>query len=346
MTMKNVVLAICLLVALVALPLNGQVTTTSTTLSNAITSRTSCFVVGSATGIVLPGFNSPNLPTGNRSILYIGQEAMNPVSLTGTYVCVARGQRGTLASAHASGDTVWVGPPSYFDENDTPPTGTCTATAETNLPRINIPTGIVMDCVGSKWVKTSDPTPYNFTDGYIFIPGSACSSAVATTAYASGYPVNTTAAAGNPVYQVTTNNTAGTVEVTCPINLPARLTSGKGVTLTAAALHYGVQTTALSSIATATVKSVTYPTSTAAGAAAAGTVATAGGTLTVTPTSLQTATTTSGLCYSEKITFGTPISVNTANQQVTVDQVFTTAGTTATTLQVCGVGVWFTTQPL
>lgn len=344
MTIKNIGVFLALVVVMAGLPAFGQASMTSTTFSNAVAASDSCFYVASATGIVTTGFNSPNVPWNNSSIIYADKEAIIPSSVNGTYVCGRRGQLGTKPAAHASGATVWVGAPQYFDQDQNLPSGSCTATAELVLPRVNIPTGYVMNCVNSKWVKQTEPVPFNATDGYIFIPGSACSSAVGTTAYASGYPKNTVPATGNPVYQVTTDTTAGTVEVTCPINLPSRLTSGKGVTLTAAALHYGVQTTALSSIAAATVKSVTYPTSTSGGASAAGTVASAGGSLTVTPGTLQTGTTTSGQCYSEKISFGTPIAVNTANQQVTLDQVFTTAGTTATTLQVCGVGVWYSIQ--
>jgi len=64
-----------------------------------------------------------------------------------------------------------------------------------------------------------------------------------------------------------------------------------------------------------------------------------GGTYTVTPSTLQTATTSSGNCYNQQVAFGTPFTY-TNNSKGSFDQVFTTAGSTATTLQVCGLKVY------
>jgi hypothetical protein len=66
-----------------------------------------------------------------------------------------------------------------------------------------------------------------------------------------------------------------------------------------------------------------------------------GGTYTVTPTTLQTSATSSGQCYNENLAFGTPFTY-TDKTKLTLDQVFTTAGSTATTLQVCGLIVYGT----
>ena len=196
------------------------------------------------------------------------------------------------------------------------------------------------------WVVATIPVGYQSTDGWFFVPASNCGSTLTPTAYTSGYPVFHPVATGESVLEIGTTSTGGAVELTCAVSVPSRLTAGKGVALTAVSLLYGEQTTALSSIATATFKSITFPTSTAGGAAAAGTVAQAGGTLTVTPTSLQTATTTSGLCYNEKMTFATPIGVTTDNTEYALDQVFTTAGSTASITQVCGVIVYYSNDPI
>lgn len=186
---------------------------------------------------------------------------------------------------------------------------------------------------GGSAITTDSPS-----DGYAFIPPSKCWMTAATTAFASG-PALKMVAANNLVLSGTTNTTAGTIELTCSVNFDTRLTSGKGRTIADASILYGVQTTALSSIAAATADTVTWP---AASTSSGATLASAGGTITATPGTLQLATTTAGQCYNEKLAFGTPIALNTDLQGLTLDQVFTTAGSTATTLQVCGVLVHYT----
>lgn len=340
----------------------GANTLSTTTLSSAVTGVSvgstgaarypTTIYLTSVTGITAPGqptsTSEIGTPTGSSfTIIYVDKEAMQVLAVNTTLntVSVNRGYLGTATSAHISGAAVSFGPPEYFGDygfwNSTGPAGACTASLQLVLPWIQTSTGDSYTCVPTSsgaatgiWEKVS-------TDGYFFVDPARCSSAVATTAYAAGNPINTSAATGESVYSVTTNTTAGTIEITCPLQTPERLTVGKGVTLTAASLLYGVQTTALSSIATATVKSVTFPASTAAGVAAKGTVAAAGGTLTATPTSLQLTTTTTGLCFNEKLSFGTPIQATNDLTSFALDQVFTTAGSAATTLQVCGAIVYY-----
>jgi len=192
---------------------------------------------------------------------------------------------------------------------------------------------------GNSPTQISNPSP---TDGFIWVEPSNCWMKAATTAFTTG-PVLSILATGSMVLTGTTNTTAGTIEVTCDLTAQSRTTVGKGLTISSVDLYYGVQTTALASIAAAQVSSVTFP---AAGAAAAGTVAALGGTLTVTPGTLQLATTTSGQCYHENVSFGTAYAYNSGVVKVSLDQVFTTAGTTATTLQICGVAVNYTNTPL
>jgi len=346
----------------IAPPAHAQATLSSTTLAQAVTGRgvgstgaaqyPQTIFLGSVTGITLPGqptsTSEIGTPTGaSFTLLYVDKEQMQVIGVNTTLntVLVNRGYNGTAATAHISGATVYFGPPEYFSNdgyfNPFGPIGACNPTVQLVLPRLVPETGLLYNCVPTTSGGTTYVWAAQTTDGYVFVDPARCSSAVATTAYAAGNPINTSAATGESVYSVTTNTTAGTIEITCPLNLPERLTAGRGVTLTGASLLYGVQTTALSSVAAATVKSITFPASTAGGAAAAGTVAAAGGTLTVTPTSLQTATTTSGLCYNEKLSFGTPIQAIGDLKSYALDQVFTTAGTSATTLQVCGVLVYY-----
>lgn len=176
-----------------------------------------------------------------------------------------------------------------------------------------------------------------YADGWIYLPATRCSFTPTTTALTAG-PLMVAAATGNPAFSATTNTTAGTLEVTCALNVGSRLTSGSGVTVTGVSLLYGIQTTAMSSIANPTIHTVTYP---SAGGSAAGTVAAAGGSLTITPGTLQLATTTGGQYYNENISFGTPVALTTDATSLTLDQVFTTAGSTATTLQLGGILVYY-----
>ena len=170
----------------------------------------------------------------------------------------------------------------------------------------------------------------------------ACGALAATTAFSPAVAIVPNGTTTGTVLIITTNSTAGTVEIGCNITPPGLQVSGttKGVKINAVSLYYGVQTTALASIAAATLNTYTYPASTAAGAAAAGTRAavTLG---TVTPTSLQLTTTTAGQCFNERLPVATPFLMVTPNQQLTLDQVFTTAGSAATTIQVCDVVVYY-----
>jgi hypothetical protein len=179
--------------------------------------------------------------------------------------------------------------------------------------------------------------PVTYGDAAFFVQPSNCFMFPTTTSFSTG-PTLVRAAANNIVLSGTTNTTAGTVAVTCDVTFAGRTTSGLGFQANAVSFLYGVQTTALSSIAAATVSTVTYP---SAGSSASGTVGSAGGSYTVTPTTLQLATTTSGQCYNEKVAFGTPFTY-TDKTKVSFDQVFTTAGSTATTLQICGLIVYGT----
>lgn len=168
------------------------------------------------------------------------------------------------------------------------------------------------------------------------ISADACAMTAATTAFTAG-PAWIRAAAGNPVWQATTNSTSGTITVTCDLTEVATRI-GSAARIRSVSVFYGLQTTALASIGAATVNSVLMATP---GAAAAGTVTTtAGGSLTVTPASLQLTTTTAGQCFNERIVLGTPFAPQDSTR-FTLEQVFTTngAGSTVTVFQICSVQV-------
>jgi hypothetical protein len=301
----------------------GQVAMTSTTAAAQVGQIDQSIYVASATGITAAG----NLNQ-ETTVLMVDREVMYVTTVNGTQIGVLRGREGTKQTAHANGATVWFGPPNYFLQQD--PVGYCVASSYPATPMISESSGRAWTCnsLTNTWGQTS----------FRFISGVNCGVLAATTTTTDNGMVPV--ATNNVVHQFTTNATGGTSQITCDIPFDSHLDAGKGIVVTDVELFYGAQTTAISSIAAATVKTVTYPASTAAGVAAAGTVATAGGTYTVTPTTLQKATTTTGQCYDEKIAFGTPIALNTDNQKLTFEQVFTNSAA-ATVYQVCGLLVHY-----
>jgi hypothetical protein len=190
--------------------------------------------------------------------------------------------------------------------------------------------GNISGCFASE-LDVNGAVPVTYADAAYFVQPSACFMTPTTTAFTSG-PALVRTSANNQVLQAVTNTTAGSVSLTCDVTFSGRTTSGVGFQATDIELFYGVQGSAFSSISAATVASVTFPTP---GGSASSTVTSVGGTYTVTPTTLQTATTTSGNCYDEKVAFGTPFTY-TNNGKVSFDQVFSTAAA-ATTVQICGV---------
>lgn len=312
-------------------------TLTSTTLSAAVsqpsgsTPAASVIAVASATGI-----NAPSVTNGTQgTMLFVDREAMRVISITGTNITVLRGQEGTRAAGHVSGATVWIGNPNWFKDRD--PIGTCTLSGEYSSPWINVTTGAIYVCNAGG--------VFGLANGYAFVSAANCGM-TAGTAFAAGSPALLRAAAGNFVLNGTVSAAGQTLTVDCDIAAIGSALFGYpgGVTITGVSLLYGAQGSDISSIAAALVDSVAYPASTAAGVAASGTVATlAGGTLTVTPTTLQLTATTSGQCYNELLSFGTPFSVSTNNKRLTLEQVFTVAS--GASIQVCGLEVYYTTNP-
>lgn len=192
---------------------------------------------------------------------------------------------------------------------------------------------------------------YQVPDGQFTVSPQACVLFLTAGAFAANdagtggltAPAVTRVAANNWVLQAITTAAANSIALECDINPPTRITAGHGAKITSIQLLYGVQTTALTSITQPTLSTITYP---ATGGAAGATLASAGGSLTVTPGTLQLATTTSGQCYSENITLGTPLLLNTTNQRLTLEQIFNQSAAAATQLQICGAIVYYTNIPL
>jgi len=197
----------------------------------------------------------------------------------------------------------------------------CTANAGGNITGCVIATEDVLGAI---------PATYN--DGLLMVPVANCSFTAATTAF-TGTPGLVRLAANQTAWSGTTNTTAGTITMTCDLGLEGRTTSGLGFVAKDIAVQYGVQTTALSSIATPTLKTNGYP---AYGSSAADTLTSVGGTVTSNPASLQLATTSSGYFYDADFSLGTPFTL-TDQTKVSFEMVFTTAGSAATTLQISGL---------
>lgn len=83
---------------------------TATTLTGAITASQTSFGVASATGITAPNFQTAT----GITYLFIDQEKMLVVAITGTFVSVIRGVEGTAAAAHVINSQVESGLPSDF----------------------------------------------------------------------------------------------------------------------------------------------------------------------------------------------------------------------------------------
>jgi hypothetical protein len=109
----------------------AQTPLTATTLSAGIDSSQRTFKIASATGV-----------TANATELFIDNEALPVVAISGTTVSVApRGSAGTRAMGHISGAMVLAGPPQAFVGYD--PSGSCTAGQGLfqYTPVVNINTG-------------------------------------------------------------------------------------------------------------------------------------------------------------------------------------------------------------
>jgi hypothetical protein len=334
--MKHVTLKLAFAFALLALlvaPMGAQVATTQTTLSNTITQTQTLVQLASATGVVAPSFAAANVPTGNQTLIYMDREAMFVTGVNGTFISVIRGFANTRAEAHNSGVVVWVGPPFYFSDQVLDPVGACTATAISNLPRITLATGSIMDCVNSQFVNSSD--------GYFFVPaqGSCVEAASANAGTGDGtFIVDGSVPALKGILSA---SGAGSLVFTCDFTVPGeRFRVGKGVVIQDLTYLYSPQTTAPTSMTASTFKSFTAPVPAASETTASATLVDQCNTCTQVPAiaSGNFTAVAAGRYYSEKVVLGTPLNVTTPLQ--TFVFTFALAQSAASAMTVTSPGYW------
>lgn len=292
---------------------------------------------------------------------YIGNAATNNALLTGTF-----GQATTLTAPDPGAATA-----SLMYINSTTAQNLLTGSfniGDTSAPTkaLNFQTSgatagtkmtLAMAQTSSRTVTFPDPGgsvniayATNPTDGYYFVPPSACGLTLTIGTWAANANGGTSlgvgpflerVAAGNMVLEGTTTSAANTFQVVCDITPPSRIAANKGLTINTVAYMAGWQTTAPTSTGTAALNSVTYH---AAGSVSQGTVAAIGGSITPTGWSHGTppATTTTGQCYTESLALGTPYNEVTDLTRLTLEYSVAQSAASSTILQICGAIVYYT----
>lgn len=125
------------------------VTLVSTTTTAAMTSTQRFICLTANTGIVLP--SAANAGTQ----LFIDSEQLVVQAQGSTSLCYVV-TRQDYPAGHVSGSLVYIGAPGRF-YNYSPPNGTCVLASMATRPWINVSTGVISDCVGSKWVQINNP---------------------------------------------------------------------------------------------------------------------------------------------------------------------------------------------
>lgn len=332
---------ILILLLLSAFAAFGQQTTTSTTLSTALTSTTNAeWCIGSATGVQLP---SASL---NASYLFVDREAAQITSQGSTSTCykVKRAQLGTSQQAHAATSKVWVGAAATgTGDSSRPftgafvsslPSGSCTATAQYTLPIIYTGPagggafpGSVINCIGSRWSGQADKA--------FFVSPANCT--FAPTTLTTTNTMIQVGASNVVVLNGTSNAAAGTNTLTCNIMIPTAVSALQGAVLTDITVFAGSQTTAPTSIGTATLGSITFPTAATSETPSTVTPVTFGGTLTTTTPTAITTVTTAGSFLTIKTALGTPVTLSTDLQILQYKLPFVQSAAAAMTVNVPGL---------
>lgn len=151
-TLRHVFTVLALIVAF-AVPTFAQTTLNTTTLSAAAIGNpgvtTTTISVASATNISASGTSCSNFPC---NYLFVDQELMQVLSVSGSNITVFRGQGGTIVKPHNNGAFVYImGGASYFQDD---PSGSCTPTLEV-LPHINVTDGIGYACIQTNTSSTA-----------------------------------------------------------------------------------------------------------------------------------------------------------------------------------------------
>jgi hypothetical protein len=335
--MKNI-FALLVLSAFAAF---GQQTTTSTTLSTALTQAGNAdWCIASATGVQLP------TAALNASYLFVDREAAQITAQGGSSTCykVKRAQLGTARAAHAATARVWVGQSSVSSGDSSRPfdgafitslpTGACTATAQYTLPLIYTGPaqggafpGSIIDCVGGRWGGRADKTFYVSPTNCTFAP----TTLTTTNTYIQSGASNVFVLNG------TSNAAAGTNTLTCNIVIPTAVTALQGAVITEITGYYGSQTTAPTSIGTATVGTISFASPATGAAVSTVTPVAFGGTITNTVPTLITTVTTAGSFLPIRSALGTPVPVSTDNQIIQYKLPFVQAAASAMTINTPGL---------
>lgn len=272
----TILLALVASIVFLAPPALGQVTTSSTTTSAAVGTTDTTVSLSSST----------NVTSNPATLLLMDGEAMNvtAINTTTNVATVQRGVNGTRASTHASGVTVWLGPPSYFGRYN--PGGSCTSSNLLNLPVPIVGTGAVFTCQGGRWGQLMQS----------FVPPTACTF-VPTTLTTTNTLTNV---GGNFVLNGVTNAAAGTLTLTCNLPIDTAVQATRGAVVVDIEAYVGSQTVAPTSVGTATFGTITFPTPATSETASTVSPVAAGGTLVTTSPTQITSVTSAGAFLSIK----------------------------------------------
>jgi hypothetical protein len=339
---------ILILLVLSAIAAFGQQTTTSTTLSTALSSTTNAdWCIGSATGVRLPSTSN------NGSFLMVDREIAQVTGQGGSSTCfkVKRAQLGSAQNAHAATSRVWVGGAGVGSGDSsrpftdafvsTLPSGACVASAQYTLPIIYTGpasggafSGSVINCIGSRWSGQ--------TDKVFYVPPTQCTFAPTTLTTTNTYIQ--TGSSNTFVLNGTSNAAAGTNTLTCNIVIPTAVTALQGAVITDITGYYGSQTTAPTSIGTATLGSISFATPATGAAASTVTPVSFGGTITNTVPTAITTVTTAGSFLPIKSALGTPVTLSTDNQILVYKLPFVQSAASAMTINTPGLIVHYAAQ--
>lgn len=324
----------------------------------------------SLTQILGPNFQSPWLTCVTNSLVCsLGTGTIytpnGPVSIVPGSVTVTGSATTCARPGFTSCDFIYSNSSGTIATSQT--LSTAAAAGDTILAYLTTSSSGVLTLV-TPYMDTSGPPLTSTTDGYYWITcvgaGSANASAAAAltinpAAAGTGLVVQGTSLQVTQAYQVATTNTGtNTHQYDCPLlgGGAARITAGKGVAITSVAVFYGVQQASLGTQAS-TAASGTYNGTivfndivlpTAGSAASTVTpVRLDSGTLGISPAaaSAQVSTTSAGAFYNVTFTPASAIPLTTTLVDPKLSFTLQCTATTATTSNVLGAMVFFTSIP-
>lgn len=315
-------------------------TIVQTSLSAAVTATDTIFPVASATGMVAP---TTSVAGSALYIVDLGQtmgELVSVTAISSTNISVRR-TGGGKAKAHASGAMVLVATaPNWFIDTD--PSGSCVTATTYASPRYNVSNG-------QRWMCDATTLTWVRNDDYVFyVPPTQCTTAPTTSTVTNTYPQ--IGASNVFVLNATTNAAAGTTTLVCNILIPTRVSATRGAQLKDIVVAVGSQTTAPTSIGTATMGTISFPTPVATTqTASVVTPVSAGGTLVqVGPTTTVLTVTTAGafLTFKYSVATATPVNLSTDLQILQFTVPYLQSAAAAMTLNFPGLWVHYTAPAL